>query len=995
MSNRANNAMSEYLIKIQLIITNTEFKNKNEASKYETIDSKMNGEAYVRAKKETDIFESYKYDPITLYTALEKYGIIDDEKIQYYISNQWAIPQPVKESLKIDARKIFINTYKEDNKYYCNLSGKPFEGNASNPADEIVMIPDEFYEIYKNDSAIYKNEPIHMMPSKYQELFMNSEYYKKTLEEYPNVTYLKYIGSNSIPIEVSRSCKDGDIMKINTSKLSSFHESYGNITVSSDVIHTFISSYKKCRDYVFGTLRGDFSNIYANYDSFVRFLTIYISIGATLNELVRSTNTIIHENMDTANNFFMLYGLPNSIMEGSSLIEFLKKFRLLLQDKGTNEVYRVKDLIGYEYTDIYSLILVKQQIFENGMPLYVYDQETQKNYPLQKLVFRRFGVTNDNTSYFKFKEENKSFSLKEITSKDPRWWIPVHDEDEYEWWKTAETERMLHEMNYSLSNSKYIQLDTHMSLSDIWWQCVILLRGLIDRRQETSFSIIKINQNINGSSEISVFDAILSLVILMDWNLVDANGRHFNGDIYLPNTESGDCVDLLFNGLNDDGSAKELIKGDPYKLSSFNFDIRETDKEWYYNDLKNYDYIKPEEFIPMLEDILDMKTNNIGVSLTHDVKYLYDYLVDKLRNCVTIMEYRQVSNVYNKLFLVNPVRNWYDNITFDPDIIIMDQYHITEKDLASFKNFYNQSDERINVSFNDEVFSVNIYAVMNENVENIMINNIYPFRNDEFISAFSNTVLNDFISPSLLQSSISESIKNNYKNIINDKVILDVGNTDEGPKNFESLLFRSNQSLYRYIYSLRNDKSELIKLIRTIIRSLESYTNSKLSALEFKALGVDDYFSILKEVISYFKSYMVEFASSEIYLVFDGLFDYGGNSNMINLYDEISNVSVNQLPYDSLTLHDVGFVNAENISHDKFNIHDEVIFRHITTYQNIKNLGYEIWYDYKDTISKTPWDIPDNEKVLANIVSNGNSGYRVIIHCDDLHVGSPYQVGHE
>ena len=56
---RANNAMSEYLLKIELIVSNAEFKNKTEANKYETLESKMNGEMYVRAKNETDIFESY------------------------------------------------------------------------------------------------------------------------------------------------------------------------------------------------------------------------------------------------------------------------------------------------------------------------------------------------------------------------------------------------------------------------------------------------------------------------------------------------------------------------------------------------------------------------------------------------------------------------------------------------------------------------------------------------------------------------------------------------------------------------------------------------------------------------------------------------------------------------------------------------------------------------------------------------------------------------
>lgn len=975
-----NNAMSEYLLKIQLIVSNTEFKNKYEADKYETVETKRDGEAYVRAMNHTDIFESYYYNDKLIYSELEKLGY-DDIKIINLLRNPVMIPQTVKDKLMTEARERYISNYIENNKYYINLAGKPFGGSDTVEPDEIILIPDEFYDIYHSDTILYKNQPIHEMPSKYQELFMNSKFYKEALNNHPNCIYLKYIGSNAVPIHVSRAARDADIIRINTNKLSTFHPVYGNVTVSSDIIHTFISSYKKCRDYVFQHLRGDFNSIYANYDSFIRFLTIYLSIGNSLNELSRFTNLMLHENNVAANNFFMLYGLPNSIMEGSSLIDFLKRFRLLLQDKGTNVVYRVKDIIGYEYTDIYTLIMVKQQVFHEGIPLYKYDEVTGEKTPVQKIVFRRFGTTDDNTSYFNFKNEIKEYSVEEITSGDPRWW------------NTPEVEQMLTDMNYTLSNSKYIQLDTHMSLTDVWWQSVIMVRGLLDRRQETSFSTIQINQSINGSSEISIFDAVLTLVILMNWHLADANGRHFDGNIYLPNTKSGKCVDLLFNGLKPDGSPKDLVEGDEYLIAGFNFDIREKDTNWY-ESLITFDYLEPDVFIPMLNNILDRKTLSVGEALMIDIKLLYNYLVEKLRDAVNIQEFRQVSETYNRLFLIDPVRDWYDETTFDPDVIIMDQYNITERDLYALKTFYNGSDESVTVSYNHTSYKIEINDILNIHADNIKVNGIYPFRDDEFVSAFSDTILNKFNSPSLMASSISEAVKNNYKSIINDKVLLDVGNSENGPKTFESLLFRSNQPLYRYISSIKTDGYKLVVLMRNIIKSLEEYTNSKLSALEFKALGVSEYFNILKEVISYFKSYMVEFSSQEISLIFDGLFDYGGNSNMINLYDEIAGITVEQLPRDSLTLHDVAFIHADTKFNDSFNMYDEAVFRHITKYSNIKKLGYEIWYEYKGKITKTPWDIDDNKRVMVNLMDNGNGSYRAIINCDELDVVSPYHIGH-
>ena len=117
---RANNPMSEYLLKIQLIVTNAEFKNKVEAGKYETLESKMDGEMYVRAKNHTDIFESYTYSPKEIYKHLEQLGF-PESRIFKLIENPNMIPFNVKDKLLINARQLYIDRYKERNKYYLNL----------------------------------------------------------------------------------------------------------------------------------------------------------------------------------------------------------------------------------------------------------------------------------------------------------------------------------------------------------------------------------------------------------------------------------------------------------------------------------------------------------------------------------------------------------------------------------------------------------------------------------------------------------------------------------------------------------------------------------------------------------------------------------------------------------------------------------------------------------------------------------------------------------
>lgn len=971
-TNKATNPMSEYLLKIQLIITNAEFKNKTEADEYETLDTKLKGDAYVRAIRKDDVFDSYTYDPKLIYQVLENAGYNTDT-IFKMISDPILIPHTYKEILTAIGRRLYIDNYKEENKYYVELTGTPYE-----KSDE-VLLPDEFYNIYASDTSLTRGMPLHEMPEKYQELFINSEFYPEILAKYPDLMYLKYLGSYSIPIEVSRPAKDGELMAVNHNKLSTYNDIYGNITVEDDLLHLFTNVYEKTRAYVYNTLRGNFSSIYANYDSFIRFLTIYLSIGNTLNELSRKATSMLYMNSVAANNYFMLYGLPSSIMEGTNMINFLKKFRLILMDKGTNTVYRVKDIVGYEYTDIYSLIMVKQQIFQDGVPIYTVDEDGVRH-PMYKIVFRRSGVADENTSYFKFREEHKEFSLDEITSGDPRWW------------SGPDVDKMINEMNYTLSNSKYIQLSTHMSMEDVFWQTTILLRGLLDRKQETMYSTISINYSINGSSTMSVFDAVMVLVTLMDWKLVDANGRSLKGEMYLPNGVDHNgypaCLDMLFNGLNDDGSPKELKEGQPFKITAFNFDIRETDKA-FYNTIPYMSYIEPGVFLPMLNDVLDMKSNNVGEVLMHSVKNIWKYLRDKLIACKTINEFRQVTDVYSHVFLVDPIRNWYSDMPYNVDAILCDEFNITQNDLSAYKVYFIENNIDFYVSYKEKAYPISIYNILNYDVASLLLLGDQPFNDDDFVETFF-TALDNYQNDKIANDDehLTETVRLKWKDIIKSKVMLDTGNTDNGPKTMEAMLFRSNPSMYARLIEMKNDENSINMLIRSIIKALESYTNHSLIGLQYKSLGVDEYFKTLKEIISYFKSYMVEYTQDEFVYIFGGIFDNGGNSDMLRLFDQIEHARVRMVPKDSLTMFDVSKwkKHLKMADNNIMRMYDDAIFRLKGTYGKIKQSGYEIWYDNDEWISANPLpSLSDDTVVVADFIRSGNT-YRIIINKNNIDI---------
>ena len=136
---------------------------------------------------------------------------------------------------------------------------------------------------------------------------------------------------------------------------------------------------------------------------------------------------------------------------------------------------------------------------------------------------------------------------------------------------------------------------------------------------------------------------------------------------------------------------------------------------------------------------------------------------------------------------------------------------------------------------------------------------------------------------------------------------------------------------------------------------------------------------------------MVEFTKDEFVYIFDGLFDNGGNSNMLRLYDDIPLMDINILPKDSLTMYDVSKADVHVNMKDEENIgfiYDEAIFRIQATYQTLLDSGYEIWYDDGKNISRTPFEIEPTKMITANILPNdesSSSAYKIIIPIQNIH----------
>ena len=962
--NHATNPMSEYLLKLQLIVSNTTFKNREEANEHETLDTRFAGETYIRAVTKKDSYNDYEYDKKRVYTVLEQEGY-SSEQIIFLLDNQSQIPASVRNILLNESRNKLVTTYVEQNPYYVMLTGNPFQGSDDILPEKEVTIPEEFYRQYQNDGEISLDQPVHTLPAKYKELLINSRYYQQLLDDNREHRYLRYIGSNAIPIHISRPAKDGDILKINTDKLSVYHDVFGYVTVEPEVVHQFIETYHKVRKYVYGTLRGEFSAIYENYNSFIRFLTIYLTIGNALNEFMRKSSDMIYMNNVTCHDFFMLYGLPSVIMEGQNMINFLKKFRLFLMDKGTNYVYNIKDVIGYNYTDIYTLVMVKQQVFEKGVPKYIKNEEDGKWYPEQRIVFRRIGTTNDaSSSYFNFRDETTEYSLEEITSGDPRWW------------DTEEVRQMIQNMNYTLSNSKYIQLSTHMSTGDIWWQSSILLRGLLNNKSQTKYEQLVVDYKIPGIDTINVFDGVLTLVNLMNWIHVDFNGRPLSGNLHI-------LTDWLFDGW-EDGHLKPYVEGGPYKISSFNFDVN-IENANFMQDIETLSYVNENhELSTRLSNIFSYKNSNIGNMLMTTIRDLHIYLSNRLIESTTIEQFREVTDVYEKLFLVNPERRW-EKIQQEGSLeLVGEEYQINIRDIKLYASKENYPDNELIKDPNGHTISP--HTLLNRNVWNLEYDGKFIFRDDDYAEAILNNI-NEWNSDYIKNEKIPQiSSGDMYKTILQEKIKVDRESIDNKPKTFEALLRRDNPLLKRILDEMRGNTNAIVAFARALINALETYVNESLSALSYNTLGSSEYINILKEVISYFKSYMVEFTKDETALIFDGIFDRGGSPNMLRLYDAFAHVTFRLIAKDSLSLYDVSHADVKIPKKDDNRdiIYDDAIFRMKATYQTLLNTGYEILYDDGTKITNEPFEgLNYSDKIIANLVPSGVA-YKIIIPYENV-----------
>ena len=192
----------EYVLAdIRVITENVIIKMSSEAALYETVESKRQGDIYVAAMNEKDIFSSYRNYPVDV---LVKAGITDPEVLTEYYEDKWKIPHAKRKAVLKYMRESVINEYEELNDYYRELIGKP---PINTPEEDFIYLTEAQMDYYKIDEV----RPLHDYPQEIQ-IKLERVVIPELISMYPERTYLKHMGSKSVNLVRAREAKNFEII---------------------------------------------------------------------------------------------------------------------------------------------------------------------------------------------------------------------------------------------------------------------------------------------------------------------------------------------------------------------------------------------------------------------------------------------------------------------------------------------------------------------------------------------------------------------------------------------------------------------------------------------------------------------------------------------------------------------------------------------------------------------------------------------------------------
>lgn len=570
------------------IVDNSVIKYKTEADNYETLTSKKNADAFIKASLEEDVFETYyRYDEGIISEVM---NVTNSDEIAMYHNDRSLIPQKYRATILSKQRAKIKSEYIELNNYYRCLNGLP---NIEDSTSDYFYITDPEYTQYN----IPTDKAIHELDNNIIALLDLLGYIDKLIKANPKKKYLRYLGSNKIDILTSRRGRNFSLLKIPTD-------------ISESSRNSFSLIYEQCREYFMTCIYiPEYRKTIDYYDNFIALCIMVMTIQQITSRVLKSAVERDFYDDNSIRTLFSAYGIPyHNNMDADTRRGIVQNLNTLIQNKGTSKViYDISSLLGYDRIQLYKYYLMKTQKFDvDGIPIKKYKTDPitgeevldyQSNFDLyfQKVLL------DEQNFYQSLTDTNNRISYEDVTSNDPYW---IEDND---------LQKELYESEYNFVESKYMGVSISYRLTRILFDNIYLLKMIFENKDKIDTITLELPK-ISLYASVSLFDAICILCAMT------CKQNNLRGEIL---TRPSAILHVMGFSFNRDYSLiREDILKDPYL---------------------------DDELVDFFETTVTHTPATVN-NLYSNYLHLYDTILSKMEETQDIEVYRAYKKFYRTIF---------------------------------------------------------------------------------------------------------------------------------------------------------------------------------------------------------------------------------------------------------------------------------------------------------------------------------------------------------
>ena len=575
----------------QMIYDGIILKDDFEADNNETESSMVRSDLYLSSIDGLSVFAMYKYGKEDIAAAIPH---ITNQDLEYMASDNTLIPMQFRDTLLTNMRAKYIETYDEENNYYRMYNGLPPYGEIG-----IYLTEDMIPEALR--SSVDLSLPIHEYD---HEIILALEIMgivDKLYEQYPENTYLRYMGKRQISIYDARKADKFAPLYVPECDTPELRVRFQELLETNRVIYLkyyYDEAYNYKSDY---------------YEKFMIVMIILQTVCDMINEIpeyiirkdVFDIRTIQYLFEASGVKFFPEIPIRYQI----SLVRNLNK---LIKYKSTDRcIVDIVGLFGFDNIEVFRYFLLKSRK-RDSEGNYIFAKTTNElgeevedldaSYNLQFLKVGIEELPDD-----AIKNEANLLDYEETTRTDQYWF---GDHEEYE------VRQGILEYNFNMLRSKYMSIKSVYSMSEYLFQMTYFINLLFNNNIDKSlvlFNVPAINMSMN------ILDAFIYMYAL-------AHVYYETEDVIV--TDVDESLKIL--GFN--------FEADMSELATYLWETGVTT----FDDMGITGWKNPKDGIFTFKQLMEVYTNN---------KDIYDHVVHEMMTANNRRIYKLYKKIYDSLML--------------------------------------------------------------------------------------------------------------------------------------------------------------------------------------------------------------------------------------------------------------------------------------------------------------------------------------------------------